>query len=113
MHEVALACSLLQLVLDNARQQGARRVKRVVVAIGTLSHVEPHTLTQALSSASTGTLTGEAELAIEEPPGSAWCFDCGDTVPLARPGDPCPRCGGGRLVVNGGDEMRLKAPEVL
>jgi hydrogenase nickel incorporation protein HypA/HybF len=113
MHEVALASSLLQLVLDNARLQGARSIRRVVVAIGTLSHVEPRALAQAFTSASMGTLAGEAELAIEEPPGSAWCFDCGDTVPLAKLGDDCPRCGGGKLVVNGGDEMRLMALEVL
>jgi hydrogenase nickel incorporation protein HypA/HybF len=34
-------------------------------------------------------------------------------VEIAERLDPCPRCGGGRLVPVAGDEMRIKDMEVI
>ena len=45
-------------------------------------------------------------------PGRALCYDCMTTVDIAERLDPCPLCGGGKLIPNGGDEMRIKDMEV-
>ncbi len=37
---------------------------------------------------------------------------CGETVPLARLGDACPRCGSYQLTVSQGDQMRVKEIEI-
>ena len=37
---------------------------------------------------------------------------CGETVPLARRGEPCPRCGGYQSTVTQGDAMRVKEIEI-
>jgi hydrogenase nickel incorporation protein HypA/HybF len=34
-------------------------------------------------------------------------------VAISARGAPCPRCGGVKLLVQGGDEMRLKEMEVV
>jgi len=113
MHEVALGEGLIGLVADEARRVGASRVTRVVVEIGTLSHVEPHAFRQAFEAAATGTLAGDAVLDIREPEGRAWCMACEREVAIARRGDDCPACGSARLFVRGGEEMRLKELEVV
>jgi hydrogenase nickel incorporation protein HypA/HybF len=41
-------------------------------------------------------------------PGRALCFDCGGDVEIADRLDPCPDCGGTKLVPSGGTEMRIK-----
>ena len=36
------------------------------------------------------------------------CYDCMKVVEIAHRLDPCPDCGGGKLMPQGGDEMRIK-----
>lgn len=112
MHEVALAQSLIELIESQLRQHGASRVRRVHLAIGTLSHVDARALRLAFEVARSGGPAASAELEISEPPGRAWCFDCAESVLIAQRGEPCPRCGGARLIVDGGEEMKLIALEV-
>ena len=45
--------------------------------------------------------------------GRALCYDCMKTVEIADRLDPCPDCGGGKLIPNGGDEMRIRDMEVV
>ena len=39
-------------------------------------------------------------------------MDCGKTVPLAERFGPCPECGGFRVRMTAGDEMRVREIEV-
>jgi hydrogenase nickel incorporation protein HypA/HybF len=63
--------------------------------------------------ASRGGLAEGATLDIREPPGTAYCLDCETSVTISARGTPCPRCDGAKLLVQGGDEMRLKEMEVV
>ena len=54
-----------------------------------------------------------AALDILEPPGTAYYLDCETSVTIPARGAPCPRCEGAKLLVQGGDEMRLKEMEVV
>ena len=113
MHEVAIATALIDLVREEAAAARASRVTRLVVEIGALSHVDVHALRFAVDVAARGGLAEGATLEILEPEGSAYCLDCETSVPIAARGMPCPRCGGVKLLVQGGDEMRLKEMEVV
>ncbi len=113
MHEVALAASLVDLVGEEARAAGARRVTRIGLDIGALSHVDPHALRFAFEAAAAGTQAEGAALDIAEPAGRAWCMDCEREVEIAARGEPCPDCGRSRLLVRSGEEMSLREMEVL
>jgi hydrogenase nickel incorporation protein HypA/HybF len=113
MHEVALCHGMLELIRDQQQQRGFSRVKRVIVEIGVLGHVDPHALAFAFEVGSRDSVAAGAELEIREIGGKAWCMDCGTTVSIARRGDACPGCGGYTLIVAQGDEMRLKELEVV
>ncbi len=113
MHEVAIAAALIDLVREEAAAARARRVTRLVGEIGTLSHVDTHALRFAVDAAARGGVAEGAALDILEPPGTAWCLDCESAVAIAARGAPCPRCDGAKLIVQGGDEMRLKEMEVV
>lgn len=112
MHEMALAESMLQLVEDTARRNGARRVTAVRLELGALSHVERDALCFCFDAATRGGVAEGAALEIDATPGAAWCMPCGAQVPLARLGDSCPRCGGWQLTVVQGEEMRVKEIEI-
>jgi hydrogenase nickel incorporation protein HypA/HybF len=113
MHETSLALSLVDLVASRARAEGARAVRRVGVAVGALGHVEPEALAFALSSAQAGTLLDGAAFDIRVVPGQAFCFDCAALVEIAERGADCPRCGGARLTLAAGEELRVTEMEII
>lgn len=113
MHELALSHGLVEALEAEARNQAFRRVRKVTLEVGALSHVEPEAMRFCFDVATKDTLADGALLVIERPAGTAWCMDCADTVPLAARGEACPDCGGGRLIVNGGEELRIRELEVV
>lgn len=108
MHEMSIAESVLGIVEESARREGLGRVSEVRLEIGRLAAVETESLRFCFGAVVRGSIADGAVLEIEEMPGTAWCFGCSVTVPLASRGDSCPRCGGGPLQVNGGTGMRVK-----
>jgi len=108
MHEMSIAESVLGIVEETARREGFARVKEVRLEIGRLAAVETEALRFCFDAVVRGSVAEGARLAIDETPGTAWCFGCSATVPLQSRGDLCPRCGGAQLQVNGGTEMRVK-----
>ncbi len=112
MHEVALAAALLDIVAEQATATKACRVTRLVLEIGALSHVDAHALSFAVETAARGGPADGAALEIRETPGAAYCLDCEAPVSIAARGAACPACGGVKLIVQGGEEMRLKEMEV-
>jgi hydrogenase nickel incorporation protein HypA/HybF len=113
MHEMSLCEGILQIVEDTARANGAARVTMVRLEVGRFSGAEIGALRFCFDAVTRGTLAEGAALEIDEAPGTALCFDCGETVELVERLDPCPRCGGGRLMPQGGDEMRVKDMQIV
>lgn len=107
MHELSLCEGIVSAVERTAERHGVDRVASVRVAVGRLAGVDIPSLEFAWRSVTmTGPLTG-ARLVVERPEGTAYCTDCGETVPLGRFGDACPKCGGFRLIPNGGTELKV------
>jgi hydrogenase nickel incorporation protein HypA/HybF len=112
MHEMALAQGIVEIVEEHAKRLGFPRIRRLRVAIGDLSHVEPRALAFGFDAASRGTAAEGAELALQRVPGRATCLDCGGTFPLANRAAPCPECAGHKIIVIEGEEMRVLDMEI-
>jgi hydrogenase nickel incorporation protein HypA/HybF len=112
MHEMSLAESVVQIAEETARANGGGRVTTVLLQVGRLAGVEIDALRFCFDAASRQSLAAGARLVIEQPDGQAWCLPCGETVPLAGLGEPCPRCGSHQLQVTGGNELRVQEIEI-
>ena len=112
MHEMALTESIVEIALEEARRQGARKVTRVFLDVGALSCVEPEALEFCFSAVAAGTAAEGAKLEIERIAGAGWCLDCERTVPLAERYGACPECGGYRVRMTAGDELRVREMEI-
>lgn len=112
LHEMALCQSVLDIVLRHAQAQGARRVERVRLELGALSCAEPQALRFCFDAVTRGSLAEGAALDIAVVPGRAWCWDCEAVRSLTDRAAGCPACGGHRLRVEAGDEMRVKELEI-
>jgi hydrogenase nickel incorporation protein HypA/HybF len=111
MHEMALCEGIRGVIEDQARRHGVARITRVRLEIGRFAGVEKRALAFAFDVVMRGSPAEGADLVMLDLPGRALCYDCGHAVEIEDRLDPCPDCGGGRLVPDGGDEMRIKDME--
>lgn len=113
MHEMSLAEGIRQIVIDQSRAHGFARVKSLRLEIGRFAGVEKPALEFAFDVAMRGSPAEGAVLEMLDLPGRARCFDCMKLVEIDDRLSPCPLCGSGKLLPEGGDEMRIKDMEVI
>jgi len=112
MHELTLAREIVAIVQRAAQNQNIRHIRRVRVELGAFGHVEEGALYFAFTAAANGTIAAGSLLEISRLPGQAWCYDCDKAVALSTRLAPCPLCGGEKLDVIGGTELRVVDMEV-
>lgn len=112
MHEMSLVEGMRQVIEDQARAHSVSRISRVRVEIGCFAGVEIDALHFAFDVVMRGSVAEGAELVTLNLPGKALCYDCMKEVEIRNRLDPCPDCGGGKLMLQGGDEMKIKDLEV-
>ena len=108
MHEMSLCEGIREIVETQARAHNATRITRVRLEIGRFSGVEKDALAFAFDVVMRGSVAEGADLVMLDVPGTAMCFDCGHEVQISERLDPCPDCGGGKLLPTGGNDMRIK-----
>ncbi|GAA0309799.1 hydrogenase maturation nickel metallochaperone HypA [Rhodovulum strictum] len=113
MHEMSLCEGIRGIVEDQARAHGFSAVRTLRLEIGRFAGVEKQALEFAFDVVMRGSPAEGARLEMIDLPGRALCYDCGDEVEIAERLDPCPQCGGGRLMPVAGDEMRIRDMEVI
>ncbi len=112
MHEMTLCMEIVRLIEEQARAQTFHRVRRIRLEVGALAGIEVEALRFGFAATACGTPAEGAALDIEQPPGRACCLDCNATMEVRDREEPCPCCGGWRLRVSGGTEMRVLELEV-
>ncbi|MCR8723109.1 hydrogenase maturation nickel metallochaperone HypA [Frigidibacter sp. ROC022] len=112
MHEMSICEGIRGVIEDQVRAHEVTRVTRVRLELGRFAGVEKDALHFAFDVVMRGSVAEGAELVTIDLPGRALCYDCGVEVEIDHRLDPCPDCGGGKLLPQGGDEMRIKDLEV-
>ena len=112
MHEMSLCESIVQIIEDQARAERFDKVRRVVLDIGALSSVDVGALRFCFDVVAAHGVAQGAALEIHTSPAQAWCMPCATRVNITQRVDPCPLCGGHQMVVESGDDMRIKELEV-
>ncbi len=113
MHEMSLAEGIRQIIDTQAVAHGFQRVTALRLEIGRFAGVEKPALEFALDVVLRGSAAEGAGVEMIDLPGRALCYDCGETVEIADRLDPCPLCGSGKIMPEGGSEMRIKDMEVI
>ena len=112
MHELSIMESALTMVLDRARQKGARRVCSIRLLIGTLSGVVPDALSFAFDALTPGTLAEGAQLIIDPVPARFWCSVCQKEFQSEDLFAECPGCRRPSGELRAGREMELASMEI-
>jgi hydrogenase nickel incorporation protein HypA/HybF len=109
MHELAITESIVAGVTERVE---SARVTRVVLLIGKLSGVVPDAVRFCFDVCAQGTPLEGASLEIIETPGRARCRSCDSQVELLDIIALC-HCGSANLEMLSGQELRVKAVEVV
>jgi hydrogenase nickel incorporation protein HypA/HybF len=107
MHELAIAQSLLEIVVEEGRRHNLERVNVVRLQIGVLANVVADSLTFSFEMVSQNTIAAGAILEIETLPLVAQCSACGLRFEIENQVFLCTRCGQPDLKLISGRELSL------
>jgi len=109
MHEMSITLGIIDIC---ERHAGGHRVLSLDVEIGELSGVVPEAVEFCFEACSQGTSLEGSRLNIIKIPANGYCKDCGSDTQMSSLFDACKHCGGYRVVLITGEEMRVREIEV-
>jgi len=112
MHEMGIACSILDAVAKEVRRRPGARAARVGVRIGELAAIDPEALRFCFEVMVQGTEQDGLQLEIERVPRKHQCAECKQEFVICEYDFRCPRCGAVSMDFAGGDELELTFVEV-
>ena len=128
MHELSIACEILEQVKNTAAEHGAIKVKNITLQMGKLSHTNPEQLSFIFKTIADGSIAQDAELIIEMVPPNLEC-ECGysgaideeqiresseltsELLAYIEVAKECPICGK-QAQLTGGRELIIKSIEI-
>jgi hydrogenase nickel incorporation protein HypA/HybF len=113
MHELSIACSLVEMAAQAATSAGARRVEVVHLRLGALAGVVKEALLFSYDIATADTPLAGSRLEIEDVPVAIYCATCAATSILTTiQSFRCPICGEPSADIRQGRELELVSLEV-
>jgi hydrogenase nickel incorporation protein HypA/HybF len=112
MHELSITQSMLDLVLEQAQNAGAKEVGRINLVIGEMTGVVDRAVRFYFGFLSQGTAAEGAELSFKIVPTTARCHDCAKEFELGEFDWTCPHCKGNNIEIVGGKELFVESIEV-
>ena len=111
MHEMAIAQSLLEIIIQESRAHQVKRVFSVALKLGELSAVESESLRFCFELIAEGTIADGAALVIERVPVTCHCQDCSSEFSVEDLVFLCPSCGSRNVEVRSGKELSIESFE--
>ena len=111
MHELAIAQSLLEIIVDESKRHGLERVNKVKLQIGQFTAVVPESLTFCFELVSRDTIASGAVIEVEIVGIVARCEKCDISFDVQEKVFLCPRCGEPTLELLSGRELSVVSIE--
>lgn len=111
MHEMSLAQSILDIILQESGNHKVTRVLSVALKVGELSAVETESLRFCFEFLTKGTPAEGAQLDIERVQVTCRCQDCASDFTVKELTFSCPSCGSGKLEMLSGRELSVESFE--
>ena len=112
MHEFAIARSICDIALDEARRHDAREVISITCRVGVLRRVVPELMDAAFELSAEGTLLEGARLKIEVDGIEVTCGECGSAQKVEEIPFACPACGSAAIKFAGGQDIFMTSMEI-
>ncbi len=112
MQEVSLTQGMLDIILEEAAKNGARRVTQVDIVLGEMSGAVDHCIQFNFEYLSKNTPAEGAKLNFHNVAKKARCLDCGHNFCPSGTLWQCDKCTSSKLEIVSGSELYIKSIEV-
>jgi hydrogenase nickel incorporation protein HypA/HybF len=112
MHEMAVTQSMIDLVLDEARKGGARKVKSINLVLGELSGVVGDCVQFYFGLMSKDTIAEGATISFNTVATQAKCRQCAKVFEVKESNWICPECHSVGVELVAGNELFVESIEV-
>lgn len=112
MHELSITQSILNIALDTAEKEKARRVNKINITLGEMTGFVPRYIQEYFNIVSRDTIASGAKLEFKKTYAAAKCLDCGEETRLTDYRFVCGRCGGQRLKLISGKEFLVESIDI-
>ena len=112
MHEMSIAMNVVEIATSQALQNEAQKINSIALDIGSLAGVMIESLEFCFAAACKGTIAEGAELQINEIAAKGHCLDCTEDFPAETYLTACPVCGGFKIDIIQGQELKIKTINV-
>ncbi len=112
MHELAITQSMFDLIMEQAKEAGAKKVGKINLVIGEMTGIVSNCVQFYFDFISKGTLAEGAALSFVMVPPKAQCRSCDKLFELKEFDWTCPHCGGSSLHIVAGKELFVESIEV-
>ncbi|MCX7122008.1 MAG: hydrogenase maturation nickel metallochaperone HypA [Gammaproteobacteria bacterium] len=109
MHELTICLQLIKLIEKKSKKQ---RIKKIWIAVGELTGIDPHALQFSFPIAASHSIAKEAVLEIISISGQSYCNICKINNMIKRLFDPCEKCGLFDFKITQGKELRIVKMEI-
>ena len=113
MHELSIAVALVEQVESVIANEHATRATKVVIAVGSLSGVEPEALLGVFPLVAEGTAAEGAELVVVPVAARVRCRACGKESPTDHYFMECAVCGSRDVELSAGRELNITSVELF
>ncbi len=112
MHELAITQSMFDLIMEQAKEAGAKKVGKINLVIGEMTGGVGDCVQFYFDFISRGTLAEGAVLSFVMVPSKAQCRGCDKLFELKEFEWTCPYCGDNNLQIVAGQELFVESIEV-
>lgn len=109
MHELSIAASIVEIVIQEAQKAKATTVSKIDLEIGDLSGIVLEALEFAMESSIKNTIMENASVIFHKKIGMARCNSCSEEFECPSFYEACPKCGSFENQVTQGQEMNVKS----
>jgi hydrogenase nickel incorporation protein HypA/HybF len=111
VHELSVAQSLLDIILDESKRHGLERINKVKLQVGEFASIVPDSLTFCFDLVCRDTVAEGAVLEIEPVDLTARCDKCDLSFKVEKYEFFCPRCGEPASKLLSGRELTIMSIE--
>lgn len=112
MHEMSITLCMLDIVKEQMKKNGSKRLKGLKIRVGELTAVEPGSLKFCFEVCTKDTPMEGAALEVEEVPFTGTCVNCKKTFRMEGYFSICPGCGGFSVKAVSGMELDIVSMDV-
>ena len=112
MHELAITQSMLDIVLERAKESGAKKVGAINLVIGELSGFVEESVRFYFDFLAKNTIAEGAALNFKPVSPRARCRNCDKPFELGELDWSCPQCGGSDIEITAGKELSIESIDI-